>query len=107
MLKRLGELKPLCNSGNHVQMCRNVESSLSVRAVSACEQVDIILDSGSDVTLIPMSMSHVGCQAPQTSETYLRDAQGKRIATSDVRDVNFSFSTVDGEVVTQGTCIFQ
>ena len=81
-------------------MCRNVESSLSVRAVSACEQVDIILNSGSDVTLIPMSMSQVGCQAPQTSETYLRDAQGKRIATPDVRDVNFSFSTVDGEVVT-------
>ena len=79
--------------------CSDFQMSCNVRAVSACSHVDIILDSGSDVTLIPMFMSDVGCQAPQTSETYLRDAQGKRIATSDVRDVSFAFSTVDGEVV--------
>ena len=106
--KRCGDLHKPCKRSEDVHLwslsktvdcCSDFQMSCNVRAVSACSHVDIILDSGSDVTLIPMFMSDVGCQAPQTSETYLRDAQGKRIATSDVRDVSFSFSTVDGEVV--------
>ena len=63
----------------------------TVRAVSACNSVDIILDSGSDVTLIPMHLAGVGTKACNQSDTYLRDAQGKQIATSDVRDVSFHF----------------
>ena len=108
--KRFGNLQKPCKRSEDVQLwslsktvdCCNddFQMSCNVRAVSACSHVDIILDSGSDVTLTPMFMSDVGCQAPQTSETYFRDAQGKRIATSDVRDVSFAFSTVDGEVVT-------
>ena len=107
--KRFGNLQKPCKRSEDVQLwslsktvdcCSDFQMSCNVRAVSACSHVDIILDSGSDVTLTPMFMSDVGCQAPQTSETYLRDAQGKRIATSDVRDVSFAFSTVDGEVVT-------
>ena len=106
--KHLGDLHKPCKRSEDVQLwnlseavncCSDFQMSCNVRAVSACSHVDIILDSGSDVTLIPMFMSDVGCQVPQTSETYLRDAQGKRIATSDVRDVSFAFSTVDGEVV--------
>ena len=76
------------------------KSQLHVRAVSCCDSVDIILDSGSDVTLIPMHMSGIGTKAPPCPGTYLRDAQGKEIATNDVRDVNFAFETIDGETVT-------
>ena len=62
--------------------------------------VDIILDSGSDVTLIPTCVSGIGIQAQPIPGTYLRDAQGKEIITSDVRDVKFEFETVNGETVT-------
>ena len=37
---------------------------------------------------------------PVQALTYLRDAQGKEITTSDVRDVSFAFETLDGETVT-------
>ena len=52
------------------------------------------------MTLIPTCMSGIGIQAQPTPGTYLRDAQGKEIITSDVRDVKFKFETVNGETVT-------
>ena len=61
--------------------------------------MDIILDSGSDVTLIPAHMAGLGTQVTSQPETYLRDAQGQRISTHDVRDVNFVFHATDGSVV--------
>ena len=76
------------------------ENHLTVRAVTSCKHVDIILDSGSDVTLIPMHMSGIGTKSQVCPGTYLRDAQGKEITTSDVRDVSFAFETLDGETVT-------
>eukprot|EP00435_Cladocopium_sp_Y103_P016385 s4405_g4.t1 len=75
------------------------DNKLYVRAVSTCEHIDTILDSGSDVTLIPLNMSGIGTQVRPQSETYLRDAQGKQIATHDVRDISFAFESVDGSVV--------
>ena len=79
--------------------CNSLGSQSNVRAVS-CKHVDIILDSGSDVTLIPMHMAGIGTRAQACPGTYLRDAQGKEIATSDIRDVSFEFETLDGDQVT-------
>ena len=85
--KRFGDLqKPykrskdfqLWSLSKTVDCCSDFQMSCNVRAVSACRHVDIILDSGSDVTLIPMFMSDVGCQAPQNSETYLRERRRRR-----------------------------
>ena len=76
-----------------------LDCNLRVRAISTCRTMDIILDSGSDVTLIPACMGSLGTQVSSQPETYLRDAQGQRIDTHDVRDVNFSFHTTDGSVV--------
>ena len=61
--------------------------------------MDIILDSGSDVTLIPAHMAGLGTQVTSQPETYLRDAQRQRISTHDVRDVNFVFHATDGSLV--------
>ena len=98
-LKRFGErtFMQTCSKRANSDPC--LQCNLSVRAVSASNDMDIILDSGSDVTLIPMGMAGLGIQAPPQPETYLRDAQGKHIATHDVRDVKFSFSATDGSVV--------
>ena len=57
------------------------------------------MDSGSDVALIPMGLTGMGSQVSPQPETVLRDAQGKRIAKHDLRDVKFSFSATDGSVV--------
>ena len=47
------------------------ENHLTVRAVTSCKHVDIILDSGSDVTLIPMHMSGIGTKSHACPGTYL------------------------------------
>ena len=98
-LKRFGDVIPVQCSGKRVKHDSSLDFNLRVRAVSTCQSMDIILDSGSDVTLVPLNLTGVGTQVKTQSETYLRDAQGKQIATHDVRDVNFSFETADGSVV--------
>ena len=70
-----------------------------VRAVATTSHSDIVLDSGSDVTLLPFSMSGLGTPSATCSETFLRDAQGKQITTTDVRDVTFVFQSTDGQMV--------
>ena len=96
----LGDVNVLKPCEKIQKSCNDLHTCLDVRAVTCCNHVDIILDSGSDVTLIPSGMSGVGIQAKPSPGTYLSDAQGKEITTSDVRDVNFSFETVNGETVT-------
>ena len=67
-----------------------------VRAVKTC--CDIILDSGSDATVIPVSMISAG-KASEDQSSFLRDAQGGRIATEGVRDICINLTTVDGKTV--------
>eukprot|EP00435_Cladocopium_sp_Y103_P033238 s948_g8.t1 len=102
--KRFGDVNPLQKRSTALQPVWNLQSELSVRAVSnvpsICRHVDIILDSGSDVTLIPTYMSGIGVKAAASPGTFLRDAQGKEIATTDIRDISFSFDTLDGEQIT-------
>ena len=78
-LKRFGErtFMQTCSKRANSDPC--LQCNLSVRAVSASNDMDIILDSGSDVTLIPMGMAGLGTQAPPQPETYLRDAQGNAL----------------------------
>ena len=80
-LKRFGDVIPVQCSGKRVKHDSSLDFNLRVRAVSTCQSLDIILDSGSDVTLIPLNLTGVGTQVKPQSETYLRDAQGKQIAT--------------------------
>ena len=68
-----------------------------VRAIKTCS--DIILDSGSDATVIPVSMISAG-KASEDQSSFLRDAQGGRISTEGVRDVTINLITVDGKTVT-------
>ena len=98
-LKRLGakSYSPTAVKGfKHVQC---FDDALNVCAVSVCRCSEIILDSGSDVTLIPSRMAGAGTKVSPQPETYLRDAQGKQIKTCDVRDVSFSFQTLDGNIL--------
>ena len=98
-LKRFGDEVHLKPCGKRQKQDPSLVCNLMVRAISTCRSMDIILDSGSDVTLIPSHMASLGTQVKPQSETYLRDAQGQRISTHDVRDVNFVFHATDGSVV--------
>ena len=73
--------------------------ALDVRAVRSC--CDIILDSGSDATVIPIGMVSAGVPSANQS-SYLRDAQGAKIDTEGVRDISIVLTAVDGsEIVLQ------
>ena len=72
------------------------EFALDVRAVRSC--CEIILDSGSDATVIPIGMISAGSPSIDQS-SYLRDAQGSRIETEGVRDVSIILSAVDGSEI--------
>ena len=73
--------------------------ALDVRAVRSC--CDIILDSGSDATVIPIGMVSAGVPSANQS-SYLRDAQGAKIDTEGVRDISIVLTAVDGsEIILQ------
>ena len=76
----------------------NMSQKFHVRTATTSHS-DIVLDSGSDVTLLPVSMSGAGTSVEGCSETFLRDAQGKQITTTDVKDVTFVFQTTNGQTV--------
>ena len=97
--KRFGDAFQLKTCAKRQKHDPSLVCNLRVRAISTCRTMDIILDSGSDVALIPAHMAGLGTQVTSQPETYLRDAQGQRISTHDVRDVNFVFHATDGSVV--------
>ena len=71
---------------------------VTVRAVSELfdsEDVSIIVDSGSDATVIPSKYAF--CGKPVRSSGELRDCQGKVINTSGVHEFSFMVETVDGQ----------
>ena len=94
LMKRFDDAFCFKPSG-HISDCNS--SVFDVRAVKSC--CDIILDSGSDATVIPVSMTSAG-SVSQDQTSYLRDAQGARIATEGVRDISIVLTTVDGVEVT-------
>ena len=94
LVKRFGDASCFKPIGCMSDCSSNV---FDVRAVKSC--CDIILDSGSDATVIPVSMISAG-SASQDQTSYLRDAQGARIATEGVRDISIVLTTVDGGEVT-------
>ena len=88
----------VCRASEDVHSCK-ASQECHVRVVATTSHSDIVLDSGSDVTLLPFSMSGLGTPSATCSETFLRDAQGKQITTTDVRDVTFVFQSTDGQMV--------
>ena len=72
------------------------------------EDVAIILDSGADVALFPLSMAGHGKGELQFStKTKLQDAQGNRIPTGGANSVEISLHDLDGrEVALKKNVIF-
>ena len=67
----------LCHGDGHGRDCG--EPQLQVGGVSAVKRVDVVLDSGSDATIMPASFRGVGI--PVNSSGQLWDAQGAEIKT--------------------------
>ena len=55
-----------------------------VRAVTA-EQMEIVLDSGADVSALPLRYGTIGKSCPQPRDGVFVDAQGGRLNVRDVR----------------------
>ena len=62
------------------------------------ETYKIILDSGSDATVLPSSLLSAG-QSSSGGELRLQDAQGEEIKLSGYKDVSFFFETEEGKTV--------
>lgn len=85
--KRLQSSSDFAPSGNE----------LTVRALTIGH--DIVVDSGSDATVLPLHMSGAGTPSC-IQDSALRDAQGNPIHVSTVRDICFDLETEDGQVIT-------
>ena len=72
---------------------------LHVRTVHVQEQQEIVLDSGSDATVLPIDFFSAGKSVHQQAQTCLRDAQGCPIETHGLREVTFEVLTLSGETV--------
>ena len=80
-----------------------------VRAVSSQRsevQMEVILDSGADLSCLPMALGSTGVKGPSAGRIAVRDAQGGRLPVNRTRDVEFSLKAHDGrEVVWKERCI--
>ena len=56
-------------------------------------EIEVVLDSGADISLAPMWMKRFGRKAPEKAQVVLRDAQGKLIKVSDQRIIEVEFRT--------------
>ena len=73
------------------------DRSFSVRAISTGH--DIVVDSGSDATVLPIHLNHAGTPCAD-QDSRLRDAQGNAIQVDSVKDICFDLQTDDGRTVT-------
>ena len=74
-------------------------SESSVRMISAGDEVDkdiVILDSGSDVSLLPLSYGHCGMDAVRQEEVQLRDCHGSHLKVTGYRTVSLVVRDGDG-----------
>jgi hypothetical protein len=71
------------------------EQVRGVRAPESGEMEEVILDSGADVTVIPLRFAHKGSETSET--TTLRDAQGGKIPGGNLRTVIFEARGENGE----------
>ena len=69
---------------------------LSVRGISM-DEVEIILDSGSDATVLPLVYAKSGHGV--ASDAKLRDAQGGHIQTFGCREIQFELESDDGSLL--------
>ena len=77
------------------------EGTFFVRAArrQGPREIEVVLDSGADISLAPMWMKRYGKRAPNTARIVLRDAQGSRIRVSDQRIIEVEFKDTQGNIV--------
>eukprot|EP00435_Cladocopium_sp_Y103_P059918 s3048_g21.t1 len=94
--------RPVCQRQRQCSQCSVLHSwkgdkTFSVLAVSMGH--DIVVDSGSDATVLPISMNYAGTPCSD-QDSRLRDAQGNPIQVDSVKDICFDLQTDDGRTVT-------
>ena len=73
-----------CKMSSLADECKQFETCSHVRAVTA-EQMEIVLDSGADVSALPLRYGTIGKSCPQPRDGAFVDAQGGRLNVRDVR----------------------
>ena len=83
--------------------------SALVRAVRGSRpevNMEVILDSGADLSCLPIALGSTGVRGPKAGRIAVRDAQGGRLPVNNTRDVEFALQAHDGrEVIWRERCI--
>ena len=83
--------------------------SALVRAVRGSRpevNMEVILDSGADLSCLPIALGSTGVRGPKAGRIAVRDAQGGRLPVNTTRDVEFALQAHDGrEVIWRERCI--
>ena len=85
--------------GNLIFDCFEDSCNLQCKVCAVSEGCEVVLDSGSDTTVIPISIAGAGKESMSQS-SLLRDAQGSQIEVSGVRDINVALQAADGRSIT-------
>ena len=67
--------------------------------VEKTKEIEVVLDSGADISLAPLWMKKYGKRVPERARVVLRDAQGSRIKVSEQRIIQVEFEDVSGSKV--------
>ena len=71
----------------------------TVRESPGAKEIEVVLDSGADISLAPVWMRNFGRKVPDRRRIELRDAQGTRIKVQDQRVIEVEFEDVGGNCV--------
>ena len=78
---------------------QNQEQYVRMIHVEKTKEIEVVLDSGADVSLAPLWMKKYGKRVPEKARVVLRDAQGSRIKVSEQRIIQVEFEDVSGTKV--------
>ena len=69
-----------------------------MRESPGAKEIEVVLDSGADISLAPVWMRNFGRKVPDRRRIELRDAQGTRIKVQDQRVIEVEFEDVGGNL---------
>ena len=77
-------------------VCERDDEPFSIRAIGLSEprDVEVVLDSGADGSVLPLEYGHIGQPDPSFDGSSFVDAQGKPICIKDARIAEVRFGSV-------------
>ena len=97
VMKKGNQTRTPCTNGTYDE--HDQGQYIRMIHVEKTKEIEVVLDSGADISLAPLWMKRYGKRVPEKAKVVLRDAQGSRIKVSDQRVIQVEFEDASGNKV--------